>query len=169
MKGTAIFLIIFLAIAQISYTSYRAANLSMTCDESSTYLNYHDTNVFTCFSSKDCWGNANNHLLNTFLFQQSVKIFGVNELGMRAPNLLGHIIYLLFSFLLVLSLTRNRLLIVTGFVLLNVNPYLLDFFSLARGYGLNLGFEMAGLYFLVRYVKSREYWSLALCFFSLFL
>ena len=41
-------------------------------------------------------------------------------------------------------------IVIAGFVLLALNPFVLDFFSLARGYGLALACLMSSLYLLAR-------------------
>jgi hypothetical protein len=61
--------------------------------------------------------------------------------------------YLAFSFLLVHKWTKKTLA-ATGFLLLNLNPYVLDFFSLCRGYGLSMAFMVAGLYFYVSFLDK---------------
>jgi hypothetical protein len=43
-----------------------------------------------------------------------------------------------------------------GFVVLNLNPFLLDFFGLARGYGLASGLSMAALFFLYEAWRRPE-------------
>ena len=37
-----------------------------------------------------------------------------------------------------------------------MNPFLLDFFSLARGYGLALGFQLCSLYYLLLFIKEHK-------------
>ena len=100
------------------FSNYKAAKMGMTHDESSTFLNYSTTNVWSCFSDPFCWGTANNHMLNTFLFQQTVHWFGLSEWSLRLPNVVLHLLYLLSSCYLVALLTSNSLLRITGFVLL---------------------------------------------------
>ena len=39
-------------------------------------------------------------------------------------------------------------------MLLNLNLYVLDYFSLSRGYGLSLGFLMGTLFFLLRFLTQ---------------
>ena len=63
---------------------------------------------------------------------------------------------------------RNPWFRLGGFILLNTNPFVLDFFSLARGYGLAGGLMMASLYCLMRYMQSPKNTGLwlALCYIS---
>jgi hypothetical protein len=145
-----------LAVGLIIYTSSRAALLSLTCDEASTYFSHVPNSIWLCFFSESCWSDANNHLLNTFLMQLSIGVFGTSELTLRLPNVFGHLIYLFFSILLVRRYSSNFWIGLAGFCLLNLNPFLIEFFSLARGYGLGVGWMMMSIYFLIRWVESEE-------------
>ena len=133
-------LLVLIAVGLLIYTGLRAAIISMTHDESSTYLNYINQPLLECFYSEVCWGTANLHLVNTFFMQISVKLFGPHPFFVRLPNVLAHAIYLFFSFKLVRNLTDKWGLMVAGFLIINAHPYLLDFFSLGRGYGMACGF-----------------------------
>ena len=140
----------------LAYTTARACLLSMTHDESSTYLNYINMNIWQCFHSPKCWGTANLHWLNTLVMQLTVKLFGVSEFAIRLPNLLTHFVYLVFSCLLLLEMKRSFWVTYAAFLMLNLSPYLLDFFSLARGYGMICGWVMMSLYFLWKYIDTRK-------------
>ncbi|MEM6967403.1 MAG: hypothetical protein AAF573_21745, partial [Bacteroidota bacterium] len=155
------FIFVGLAIALLGYTSLRAHLLSFTCDEASTYFSHLPRSVFQCFYSEVCWSDANNHLLNTFLMQVSTGIFGVSEWTLRLPNLFGHFLFLVFSTLLVRRFSSNFWVGLAGFCLLNFNPYLLEFFSLARGYGLGIGWMMMSIYFLMRWIEEPK-WTLGM-------
>ena len=136
--------ILVLAIGLFSYTSYRTAALSFTYDESSTVLEYVSWPYGYIFNRAP---TATNHVLNTALMKFASNIFPPSEFVFRVPNLFGHLLYLSFSFLLVWPLSRQSVwFALVGFVLLNFNPYLLDFFSLARGYGLAAGLTMVAIY-----------------------
>ncbi len=158
-------LLILLGIGLLTYTALRADRLSMTHDESSTYLNTLPVPVLECFYEAHCWQTANLHMTNTVGMQFWVTLLGPTEWAIRLPNVLGHLVYLVFSFLLVTRLTREPAIQVMGFLVLNANPYLLDFFSLARGYGLaNVGM-MVSLYYLMRQIqapKAAYAWGIAL-------
>lgn len=135
----------------------------MTHDEASTYFHHIESGFFKCFYSSDCWKSANNHLFNTLLWQQTIQWLGPTELGMRLPNLLGHLVFLGSSAFLVLRMTTRLLPGLAAFAVLNFNPFLLDFFSLARGYGLCAGFVMAAIAFWWVWQQGRSDRHLVLC------
>lgn len=123
------------------YVIYRAFNLSFTHDESLSFnILYGDI--------ERAW-SANNHLLNTLLMGVFSFLFGNSELSLRMPNLIAFGFYIAGGYL-ILKNQRSIWIIMLVFCLLLVNPLLLEFFSLARGYGLSLGFLMISLYFLLR-------------------
>jgi len=93
--------------------------------------------------------SSNNHPINTLLMSLFSFVFGDSELSLRMPNVLSFGLYLTACFLLFKDLT-NRLLVILPVGLLVFNPILLEFFSLARGYGLSLAFMMISIYFLFR-------------------
>ncbi|HTL82260.1 MAG TPA: hypothetical protein VL651_11170 [Bacteroidia bacterium] len=123
------------------YVFIRATILSFTHDEA---LSYELINGNTQIAD-----TANHHLLNTWLMSFFSKLFGNRELILRLPNLLAFIPYAWFAHKL-LTLPGKTYLIYPGIALLFLNPFVLDYFSQARGYGLSLGFLMPSLYFLLR-------------------
>ncbi len=134
----------------ILYEIFRAVRVGFTEDEASTLLLYlaHDVSAVFNFSA------ANSHLLNSVLAKIFLVGGGSAEFVLRLPNLFGYLFYLLFSFLIV-NKFKNRWMAVGGFLLLNLNVYVLDFFSLCRGYGLSLDFLMASLFFYVSFLEKR--------------
>lgn len=148
-----------------TYTALRAYGLSITHDEAGSFAIWTNFDIFTCRTNPDCWGTANLHWLYVLLMKMTVGLFGDSELAIRLPALLGHLVYLFFSFKLVKwiaggSVTNRPWLMLLGFLLLNINAYLLEFFSLARGYGLAMSMMMMSLYFLARWVGSGSWRSL---------
>ena len=129
------------SVALVATSAYRAATSSFTHDESLS---------FAIFAWAPRWGSsANNHLLNTWLMRLCSSLFGNAEISLRSPNIVAHAIYLI-STLLLLKRLEQPFIQVLGFVLLTLNPFVLDFFSLARGYGLALAWLMLSLYLLAR-------------------
>ena len=162
----SMWLLILLATGLLLFSGYRSATLSMTHDESSTYLNYIDQPLWECFYDPVCWGTANLHLTNSFLMQMSVGLWGTHEFTIRLGNFLAHFLYLLCSILLVTQLSDRFWPRIGAFCLLNCSPYLLDFFSLARGYGLACSFTLMSTYFLFRFLRSPHKSSLLLSAFA---
>lgn len=153
------------ALLLLIYVFLRALNLSMTHDEAHTYLAFHDVSVWSCFWSASCWENANNHLLNTLFMQGSVALFGPSEWAIRLPNVLAYALYLWVSLRLVALLAPDKPgLQWIGFILLNANPYLLDFFSLARGYGLSVSFMLTTLWFFLRWLRDGRMLDISLSY-----
>lgn len=95
----------------------------------------------------------NNHILNTLAMKYTEKVLGSSEFALRFPNLLLHLVYILSAALICLR-SKDLWLFLTGFLLLNANPYLLDYFGLARGYGMAASLMMLSLYFLLLHFKS---------------
>jgi hypothetical protein len=141
-KSNAVFVTILFLL--FLYIVYRAWHLSLTHDEGLSYQ--------IILGDAKLASTANNHFLNTFLMALCYKCFGHSELSLRLPNIAAFILYAFACFQLLK--TRPLFVTLTGISFLLFNPYILDFFSLARGYGLALGFFMASFLYLLRAVES---------------
>lgn len=144
-------LCLIISIFLLAYTSYRAFALSITFDEGTSYIEFARSSFADIISQKII--SPNNHLLNTLGMKLFSHFFGSSEWVLRLHSVIAHIFYLFFSYQIVKRL-GTTILIVSGFVLLNFNPYLLDFFSLARGYGLAVTFMMGSIYFLFKILDN---------------
>lgn len=138
-----IFLVVFF------YLTLRTLLISITIDEAassfpSCNLSFFETIYFT-------FKDANFHLLNCILIYLLTHLFGVSQFIVRLPNLIAFCIYAFFGYRLLRLLSADVVFIVSGFIILCSNTYLLDFFSLARGYGLSIGFMMGSLYYLMKF------------------
>ncbi len=141
-KTTAAALTLFLFVIVL----IRAAAIEITYDEAYTYLKYTDQPLACLTPSL-----ANNHPLNSFLIYlvRAVTKIDYNELIIRLPNVLAFGLYQWMAFRLSTLFKHKGLL----FALLSLNFYLLEFFSLARGYGLSSALVCAALYF---YYSKRQ-------------
>jgi hypothetical protein len=144
-------LILASSVFFLVYVILNAGRVSFSHDEATTFLNYLSGDIFQLFN----FISPNNHFLNTVLAKIFYVIGGNREWVLRLPNVLAYVMYLVFSFLLVHKWTQKTLA-AAGFLLLNLNPYVLDFFSLCRGYGLSMAFMVAGLYFYVPFLNKRS-------------
>lgn len=120
---------------------HRAITQSITHDEALTYHMF--------LTGKDWTANlrhillrftATNHILHTYLCLFSIKIFGLSAFTMRLPSLCGGAIYLFAGVQLCRVLYGRGLVFLSAVCLMTLNPFVLDYLSLARGYGLALGF-----------------------------
>jgi len=128
----------------------RAIRVSLTYDEAAAYIRYIAPNVLPEFDAGPLaifnFEVATNHFLSTALTKLAVLVAGSSELALRLPALAGYAMHLWFSTRLLRRLTSPAIA-VAGLLLLNLNPYLLDFFALSRGYGLSIGLMMGALYY----------------------
>lgn len=153
---------ILISVVIFSYASFRSVVIGITHDEVFTYLMYVPLTIWETISYDPIY-NANNHILNTLLMKVSTGLFGNAEWALRLPNTLGHLLYVIFSFRLVREFFPNVFMSLLAFVLLNANPYMLDFFSVARGYGLGMGIMMVSLYYFLKHLKSLQQKHLVIC------
>jgi hypothetical protein len=147
-----------ICVAFGAFVAARAARLSLTYDEAAAYIRYIAPHAFPEFDAGPLavfnFEVATNHFLSTVLAKLSTVVAGSGELALRAPALLGYALYLWFSARL-LRLRTNGVIAVAGLLLLNLNPYVLDFFALSRGYGLSIGLMLGALYYFFRDDLSR--------------
>jgi hypothetical protein len=142
-----------ICLALAVFVVSRAARVPLTYDEAAAYLRYIAPHVLPEFDAGPLavfnFEVATNHFLSTVLTKLSVLAAGSGELPLRVPALLGYALYVWYSLRLLQRLTNNAVA-VGGLLLLNLNPYLLDFFALSRGYGLSIGLMTGALSFHVR-------------------
>ena len=137
-------LVLLAGLGLLFFIINKAYNLSFTHDESYSYLHYVHQGFMDIISYKTPY--TNNHILNTVLMKYCEVFFGNSEIALRLPNILAFILYSVFAILLLYKYSPK--LILPFYLLLVLNPYLLDFFALARGYGLSIGFLLMSIYYL---------------------
>lgn len=130
-----------LFVILLGYIVARAVLLSFTHDESISFDIVEGNDFFR--------DTANHHLLNTLLMSWSAKLFGNSEFALRLPNVLAFVVYF-FSLAAVVKLIKDRSLVLLGLILGLGSPFLMEFFSLARGYGISLGFFVLSLLYLLK-------------------
>lgn len=124
----------------LMYIVLRAYYLSFTHDESLT---------FSIINGDPSWADTpNNHYFNTILSGFSNTLFDSSEIALRLPNIIAFILYF-GGFYYIIKPTNNFYIYLLGFVVLVLNPFFIDFFSVCRGYGLSSGFMMISLFFFL--------------------
>ncbi len=126
-----------LAVASSLYVSFRAVNVPLTNDEWGMLVSYIRPGLadLIAFLKPD----AQQHFLLGLLAIPARLLLPIDEIyAIRIPSLIGFGIYLYSGIALTTSLGNPflRVLALAGWI---GNPFLLDFFSLARGYGLQVG------------------------------
>ena len=134
---------------------YKVINTEITTDEAYSFLSYSYTSDYFNI------GIANNHILNSFFVAQFTKV-NTSELFIRLPNLICGILYVLF----VVKFSINNTYYILASLPFVLNPYLMDYFTLSRGYGISAFFIFLACYFYLRsevnyYLKPIVFLSLS--------
>jgi hypothetical protein len=135
-----------------AYAGARAALVPITWDEAFSYLEFTRKGLLLPFGHFRAMA-GNNHYLNTWLTSLTTGGLGVSELTLRLPALTAYVLFLYYTARLCNELS-SPLQRVSAFVVLNGNPYVLDYFSLARGYGLAHALLAGSLWYLYRFFQT---------------
>lgn len=139
----------------IAYVASRAALMSITHDEALTYV-WHVKGSVTDIVSFSTLGLAdNNHMLFTLLAKASTIAFGPSELALRLPSVIAYAGFLAALYL-TLRLFVQGVVLWLFFLFVAINPYVIDMFSIARGYGLGMALGTAGLYLFLSAIEDKE-------------
>jgi len=137
------------------YGLFRVFNVCLTYDEAWTLKSFVPLKTIEIINFTKC--DANNHILNTLLVKLFIFIGNENLFYSRLSSLLSFIIYLIYSYKI------SRLLPVYSgillFVLFIFNPFLLDFFGLARGYSIGIAFQIVSLFYFINFLKNNNIFS----------
>lgn len=141
----------------LAFVFYKAVYASFTHDESFTTLHFFPQPELDILFYRHPYKSVitNNHIFNTFMMKLSESIFGLSEWALRLPNILALVLYLVFASRWAVLLKSSGIQI-AAFLLLLSNPYLIDFFGLARGYGLAAGCMLAALYYVYAFAKYNR-------------
>lgn len=139
-----------LVVLLAALNAYRAATQSITADEAFTYNHFAAAPLHEAVRFYD----ANNHVLNSALIRLSTALFGLSEFTVRLPSLLGGALYLMLALRLSRLLFGGGPAVLFSVALLGLNPFVLDYLSAARGYGMALAFLLAALDQMVRYLMD---------------
>jgi hypothetical protein len=139
------------ALAIWGFVWVHAFSMDMTHDEAYSFR-LIKTNYFIAL-----FGTANTHWLNSFFMKIFSLLFGDGPGWLRLHSVLAFPFYAWGLYHLVRLIKSDKAKIVFVALLL-FNPYVLDFFSLARGYGLALTFQVWSLVYFVRgYEQGLHY------------
>lgn len=149
-----------IALLLFVYSAIRSSTVCLTIDEAFTFQRYIKNSAF--FPQEYDMHTANFHMLNTWLTIICSKLFGIAEWSIRLPSVLAHGVFLFFTAKFALK-SKQGWSVVALFILLNVHPYMLDFFSVTRGYGLLMAFVAGSLWYVCEFfTKGKQFKHLAL-------
>lgn len=131
-----------------AYVLIRGFSVGITHDEALTYKIIRGDEILK--------GTANHHWLNTQLSSWSSSLFGMKEFALRLPNILSFAVFWAFLFRISKSFLNTSATQIALVLLLCGNPFILDFFSLCRGYGLSIAFVTASLFYVFRIVDLKK-------------
>ncbi len=144
---------IVIGLAIFSYVFIRACCLDITFDEGVTIMGFVSQSWTDILSFTE--PSANNHLLNTLLIKLFFLSGNDSLLLARMPNVLAFVMYCYYAYKIGYKFMRGYVGVACFLVLL-INPFVLDFFGIARGYGLGLGLQMTSVYYLLNYAKEMN-------------
>lgn len=135
-------------------------------------ITYDEVWTIKAYATNDTWAeivtlknpDANNHILNTLAIKIALKFFPNFWQIARLPNVFGFVIFYFFFYRIVRRFHpqafegRFSWKYPIAVLLLFANPFVLDFFALARGYGLSLGLLMGALYFVLK-AFFKPHWT----------
>ncbi len=124
----------------------------LVMDEATTFINYAHT--WDILPGQGNW-KTNNHYLNTFLIALSTQVFGITEWAIRLPNLLAFLIFARYVYL-----WGKEMKVIIAQILFPLSVYAalfyIEFFAVARGYGLSIAFLLAGTYHQAKGLNAKN-------------
>ncbi len=148
-----------IAMAFGVYVLIRAWVIPITVDECSTAVSHVPRDVLDLLFLQTN-ANPNNHILNTLLIKALTGMFGWHPFIVRIPALIGAFVYAWAGLLLSRKISEHAWVSAFAFAILLGQPYLLEYFSLARGYALGLGFMVAAIWQAWRFLNENRWASL---------
>lgn len=112
--------------------------------------------------------DANNHLLNSYIGRMFYNLFGMHFFLFRLTSLLAFIVYFIYTRKLTKAIDSGF----WGFLIflaLNTIPWITDYFSYTRGYGMAIAFFIAALFYLWQFSQQHTWKNLTLVFLFLLL
>jgi hypothetical protein len=121
-------------------------------DEVATFFHYiHKGEFLPYFAHWD----ANNHILNSALATLSYNLFGATSFALRLPNLIALPIYLFFC--CKISKAISHPILKWAFLLsLCLMHNFIEYFALARGYGMSMALLFGSIWHLMNYLKHQK-------------
>lgn len=147
----------FIAIMATIFTLLiiKALTLPVVNDETPTAVNYFHYPIWQIMMYTDNW--PNNHILNSLFVKLFIFLFGNSQLVIRLPNLLSFILYGFAIFRINKTVLKiDSVFFLPAALFFISNPYMLDFFSLCRGYGMASALATLSVSYLITGFERSE-------------
>lgn len=138
---------------------YKVVEVPVTHDEVPAAMFYSKFSFLQIMMFPD--NIPNNHILNTLCTKLCIILFGREQWAIRFPNLISFIFFSWGAWRIISHLFTKDSWFVLPALILFVNPYLLDFFGLCRGYGMSDAILTLSVSFLVSgfmHSKNKHIW-----------
>lgn len=135
--------------AVFCYVAARAAVIDITHDEAYSFYNMKKF----WYAEALCTGNT--HWLNSAAIKLAILLNTESLFAIRWLSVLSTLVFCAITFLWIGNVKELHFKLLILSVLL-FNPYILDYFSIARGYASGLMFEALALFFLYRFIKEDK-------------
>src|ERR1017187_5161775 len=132
-------------------TIYRAATQAISHDEAVMFEWFQSGPWSQLFGTEF----GNHHPLTVLFSRISIGIFGLSEFSQRLPSVLGAALYF-YSVFRICGFLGEGALFLLGIAFLSLNPFLLDYLCIARGYSLGMGFFLYAIYQLMLYLSATR-------------
>lgn len=133
-----------------AYVFLRALDVPLVHDEATSFIAYAQPGTFLPFASM--W-DANNHFLNSLCGHLGFRLFGLHPLALRWASLLSYVLYAWCVWRMGARIERNFIRWMLWLALLAC-PFLLDFFSLFRGYGPAMALLLLAVHHAVGFLET---------------
>ncbi|MBI1782283.1 MAG: hypothetical protein HYR66_13110 [Sphingobacteriales bacterium] len=159
----SLLIVLIPGLALAGYIAIRIFTVGITHDEPQTCLTYAQFSIWDIITNRN--HDNNNHVFHTLLVKLFSSIFGTHQWSVRIPNFIGFILYYVAAAGLLKKIISNKWFLLASVLFVTTNPFLLDFFGLARGYGLACGIMMVSVFFAVSYIETNTLKHLSLSLF----
>jgi hypothetical protein len=167
----AVILPYLLGFGLFIYLVLRAFLVAMTDDECITVYYHVSENwwsIVTTSAPNQGWA-GNNHVLNTLFMKLEMVIFGKHDWALRLHILGSFVICYYFTLKIIEQITPSPLKQFFYLSIIFLNPFLLDFFAIARGYAISLAAWSYAFYYFLSYSKALNLADLRRVIIGLFL
>ncbi len=152
---TVTILAIVIALVLLGLNIARIVMVPVSYDEAVTFLTYVHGPYKNIITNTPI--TTSNHILNSLATKVFTElIHSETPFVLRFANLLAQAGYIVYSYQLSKKLLKERIWVLAGFLLLNLNSYMFEFWGLCRGYGLSVFFMIATIYHLLTYIERYK-------------